>query len=72
MKLKINLEFWFKPCTMIMPVIILLIFLKKIKTSHAILHQTSYAYIPQQNGMVECKSKLVESTRTNLIHYKIP
>jgi len=38
---------------------------KKFMASHGILHQTSCAYTPQQNGVAEHKNKhLVETTRT--------
>jgi len=41
--------------------------------SHGILHQTSCAYTPQQNGVAERKNRhLVETTRTLLIHGEIP
>jgi len=36
---------------------------------HGILQQTSSAYTPQQNGIVECKNRhLIKTTRTFLIH----
>jgi len=41
--------------------------------SHDILHQTSCAYTPQQNGVVERKNRhLVETTRTFLIYDGVP
>jgi len=41
--------------------------------SHGILHQTSCAYTPQQNGVVERKNRhLIETTRTLLIHCGVP
>jgi len=41
--------------------------------SHGILHQTSCAYIPQQNGVVERKNRhFVETTCTLLIHGGVP
>jgi len=41
--------------------------------SHGILHQTSCAYTPQQNGVAERKNRhLVETTRTLLIHGGVP
>jgi len=46
---------------------------KNFMASHGILHQTSCAYIPQQNGVAERKNKhLVETTRTMLIHGDVP
>ena len=72
MKLKINLEFPFAFCPVIMDVSIFLILLK-IMASHGILHQTSCAYTPQQNGTVERKNRyLIETTRTILIHGDVP
>ena len=42
-------------------------------SSHGILHQSSYAYTLQQNGVPECKNlHLVETTRTLLLHHKVP
>jgi len=41
--------------------------------SHSILHQTSCAYTPQQNGVAERKNRhLVEATRTLLIYGGVP
>ena len=41
---------------------------KNFMASHGILHQTSCAYTPQQNGVAERKNRhLVETTRTILI-----
>ena len=41
-------------------------------SSHGILHQSSYAYTPQQNGVVERKNRhLVETARTLLLHHKV-
>jgi len=43
--------------------------LKQFMASHDILHQTSCAYTPQQNGVAERKNRhLIETTRTLLIH----
>ena len=42
-------------------------------SSHGILHQSSCAYTPQQNGVVERKNRhLVETARTLLLHHKVP
>ena len=42
-------------------------------SSHGILHQSSCAYTPQHNGVVERKNRhLVETTRTLLLHNKDP
>jgi len=46
---------------------------KQFMVSHDILHQTSCAYISQQNGVVERKIRhLIETTRTLLIHDEVP
>jgi len=46
---------------------------KNFMASQDILHQTSCAYTPQQNGIVEHKNRhLVETTRTILIHGDVP
>ena len=42
-------------------------------SSHEILHQSTCAYTPQQNGVTEHKNcHLVETTRTLLLHHKVP
>ena len=42
-------------------------------SSHGILHQSSCAYTPQHNGVVEHKNRhLVETTRTLPLHHKVP
>ena len=42
-------------------------------SSNGILHQFSYPYTPQHNGVVERKNRhLIETTRTLLLHYKVP
>ena len=42
-------------------------------SSHGILHQSSCAYTPQQNGVVELKNRhLVETACTLLLHHKVP
>ena len=42
-------------------------------SSHGILHQSSCAYNPQQNGMVERKNRhLVKTARTLLLHHTVP
>ena len=47
--------------------------LSSFMSSHEILHQSSYAYTPQQNGVVEHKNRhLVETARTLLLHHKVP
>ena len=47
--------------------------LSSFMSSHEILHQLSYAYTPQQNGVVEHKNRhLVETARTLLLHHKVP
>jgi len=46
---------------------------KNFVASHGILHQTSCAYTPKQNGVAERKNKhFVEITRTILIHGDVP
>ena len=46
---------------------------KQFMASHGILHQTSCAYTPQQNGVAERKNRhLIETTRTLLIHGQVP
>ena len=43
------------------------------KSSHGILHQSSCAYTPQQNGVSEHKNRhLVETGRTLLLYDKVP
>jgi len=45
---------------------------KQFMASHGILHQTSYAYTPQQNGVGERKNRnLIETTHTLLIHGEV-
>ena len=40
---------------------------------HEILHQSSCAYTPQQNRVVECKNRhFVETARTLFLHHKVP
>ena len=42
-------------------------------SSHEILHQSSWAYTPQQNGVGEHKNRhLVETACTLLFHHKVP
>ena len=42
-------------------------------SSHGILHQSSYAYTPQQNGVAERKNRhLVETTCTLFLHHNVP
>ena len=42
-------------------------------SSHGIMHQSSCAYTPQHNEVVELKnSHLVEIARTLLLHHKVP
>ena len=42
-------------------------------SQHGILHQSSCAHTPQQNGMAERKNRhLVETARTLLLHYHVP
>ena len=42
-------------------------------SSHGIRHQSSCAYTAQQNGVAEHKNcLLVETTRTLLLHHKVP
>ena len=42
-------------------------------SSHRILHQSSCAYTPQQNGVAEHKNcHLVEIACTLLLHHKVP
>ena len=42
-------------------------------SSHEILHQSSCAYTPQQNVVVEPKNRcLVETALTLLLHHKVP
>ena len=42
-------------------------------SSHGILHQSSYAYTPQHNGVVKHKNRhLVETAHTLLLHHKVP
>ena len=42
-------------------------------SQHGILHQSSYAHTPQQNGVAERKNRhFIETVRTLLLHYHIP
>ena len=42
-------------------------------SSHGILHQSSYAYTLQQNGVAKHKNRhLVEIARTLLLHHTVP
>ena len=42
-------------------------------SQHEILHQSSCAYTPQQNGVAERQNRhLVETTRTFLLHSNVP
>nr|CAN80831.1 hypothetical protein VITISV_002503 [Vitis vinifera] len=42
-------------------------------SNHGIIHQSSCAYTPQQNGVAERKNRhLVETTRTILLHSHVP
>ena len=46
---------------------------KQFMTSQGIIHQTSCAYTPQQNGVAERKNwHLVETARSMLIHHNVP
>ena len=47
--------------------------IKQFMASHGILHQTSCAYIPQQNGVTQHKNRHpIETTHTFLIHGEVP
>ncbi|RVX09716.1 Retrovirus-related Pol polyprotein from transposon TNT 1-94 [Vitis vinifera] len=42
-------------------------------SNHGIIHQSSCAHTPQQNGVAKCKNRhLVETTRTILLHSHVP
>ena len=42
-------------------------------SQRGILHQSSCAHTPQQNGVVECKNRhLVKTARTFLLHSHVP
>ena len=42
-------------------------------SSHGILHQSSYAYTPQHNEVVERKNRhLIKNAHTHLLHHKVP
>ena len=45
---------------------------KQLMASHGILHQTSCAYTPQQNGVAERENRhLIETTRNLLVHGEV-
>ena len=70
LKFKLNLILEFVSYTVIM---LRNIFLDLFMSSHGILHQSSCAYTPQHNGVVERKNRhLVETARTLLLHHKVP
>ena len=47
--------------------------LSSFMSSHGILHQSSRAYTPQQNGVAKRKNcHLVETAHTLLLHHKVP
>ena len=71
LKFELNLILQFISYEVIMPRKILMDH-SPLMSSLEILHQSSYAYTPQQNGVVERKNRhLVETTRTLQLHHKV-
>ena len=73
LKFELNLILPFISYEVIMPRNIFLHQSPPFMSSHGILHQSSCAYTPQQNGVAKRKNRhLVETARTLLLHHKVP